>query len=134
MSRVDCSNVELGGAFPQQSFIVCTMPGILTLKLEMEMKWNWSWATQNNNSHSKFENLWQFFSKYSSEVSLIMPSIQNDFKDWIHSKKSADLLYMQFFWCQWEIQFIRRIRPDWKLSKESYERIFVKRGILSSVK
>ena len=48
MSRVDCSNVELGGAFPQQSFIVCTMPGILTLKLEMEMKWNWSWAKRQH--------------------------------------------------------------------------------------
>lgn len=38
MSRVDCSNVELGGTrFPLQSFIVGTI-GILPLELELEMK------------------------------------------------------------------------------------------------
>ena len=35
---------------------------------------------------------------------------------------------MQFFWCQWEEnQFIRRIHPDWKMSKGSYDGIFIKK-------
>ena len=148
MSRVDCSNVELGGgrAFPLQSFIVGTAMGILTLKLEMEMKWNWGWVKQQQTKpwFSFFFQFWghrEKFGKYTQEVRLVStrsyPASEMTFKIGFLLGKVQRQKKIYFICNSFDVSGRWNLLdgyPDWKLSKESYERIFIKRGILSSVK
>ena len=76
---------------------------------------------------------------YRSEIGVhqIIPRIQNDFKDWILFRKSAAPKEIYLICNSFDVSVRSNLLdgyPDWKLSKESYERIFIKRGILSSVK
>ena len=82
-------------------------------------------TVKNETFNEKWERhtteVWKLVSR--SKITLITEFLFVQRRWW-----QKQIYFMQFFWCRWEIQFIRQIHPDWKIVRRKLRQEFSLKG------